>query len=101
MAENRSREIGIRKVLGASATGIAKLLTKEFVVLVGLAFVIATPVAAWLMTKWLSDYTYRIALGWVTFAVVGLAAIVIAVLTVSTQAIRAATANPVDSIRTE
>jgi ABC-type antimicrobial peptide transport system permease subunit len=101
MAENRSKEIGIRKVLGASATGIAQMLTREFVALVILSIVIATPIAWWVMDKWLTNFTYRIEIGWLTFALAGGSAILIAALTVSAHAIKAAMANPVTSIRTE
>jgi ABC-type antimicrobial peptide transport system permease subunit len=101
MAENRSKEIGIRKVLGASVTGIVNMLTREFVTLVVVALVIATPVAWWAMNKWLQDFTYRIHIGWVTFVLAGLTAIFIAVATVCMQAIKAALANPVSSIRSE
>jgi putative ABC transport system permease protein len=101
MAENRSKEIGIRKVLGASVAGITQMLTREFVTLVIIAIVIATPVAWWAMSKWLQGFTYRINMGWLTFVMAGLIAIVIAVITVSMQAIKAATANPVNSIKAE
>lgn len=101
MAENRSKEIGIRKVLGANVAGIVKMLSKEFVILVIIAIAIATPIGWWAMNKWLQDFTYRINVGWLTFAIAGLIAIVIAVLTVSFQAIKAAVANPVKSLRTE
>jgi ABC-type antimicrobial peptide transport system permease subunit len=101
MAENRAKEIGIRKVLGASVAGIAQMLTREFVVLVVIAIAIATPFAYYFMSKWLQDFTYRIDIGWVTFVLAGLVAIVIAVLTVSIQAIKAALANPVKSIQAE
>jgi putative ABC transport system permease protein len=101
MAENRSKEIGIRKVLGASVAGIAQMLTREFVTLVIIAIVIATPVAWWGMNKWLQDFTYRINIGWLTFAIAGLVAIIIAVLTVSMQSVKAALANPVKSIKME
>ena len=101
MAENRSKEIGIRKVLGASVAGIAQMLTREFVALVIIAIVIATPVAWWAMNKWLQDFSYRIDIGWLTFVLAGLVAIVIAVLTVSMQSVKAALANPVKSIKME
>lgn len=101
MAENRAKEIGIRKVLGASVISIARMLTREFVALVLIAIVIAVPVAFWATHKWLQDFTYRISIGWLTFAVAGLSAIVIAVLTVSFQSVKAAMSNPVDSIRSE
>lgn len=101
MAENRSKEIGIRKVLGASVAGIARMLTKEFVTLVVIAIIIATPAAWWVMSKWLQDFSYRVNIGWLTFVIAGLAAVIIAVLTVSTQSVKAAMANPVQSIKTE
>jgi len=101
MAENRSKEIGIRKVLGASVAHIAQMLTKEFVFLVIVAIIIASPVAWWAMNKWLQDFTYRIDIGWFTFAAAGSVAIMIAVITVSMQAIKAAMANPIKSIKTE
>ncbi|MFI5162688.1 MAG: ABC transporter permease [Sphingobacteriales bacterium] len=101
MAENRAKEIGIRKVLGASVAGITQMLTKEFVSLVIIAIAIAIPVSWWAMNKWLQDFTYRIHIGWLTFALAGLSAIVIAVLTVSFQSIKAALANPADIIKAE
>jgi putative ABC transport system permease protein len=101
MAESRSKEIGIRKVLGASVAGITQMLTREFVSLVIIAILVAVPVAWWAMHKWLQDFTYRIHLGWITFAAAGIFAILIAILTVSFQSIRAAVANPVDSIKAE
>jgi len=101
MAENRSKEIGIRKVLGASVAGIAQMLTREFVFLVVIAIIIASPIAWWAMNKWLQGFTYRIDIGWLTFVIAGLTAIMIAVVTVSMQAIKAALANPVKSIKME
>ncbi|MDQ2753292.1 MAG: ABC transporter permease [Bacteroidota bacterium] len=101
MAENRTKEIGIRKVLGASVSSIAQLLSKEFVVLVVISIIIATPIAWMVMNKWLQSYTYRIQIqGWM-FVLSGLAAIFIALLTVSFQAIKAAKANPVKSLKRE
>ena len=100
-AEQRRKEIGIRKVLGASVPGIVQLLSKEFLKLVGIAILIATPVSWWAMHKWLQAFAYRIPLQWWMFALAGLAAVVIAMLTVSFQSIRAAVANPTKSIRTE
>jgi putative ABC transport system permease protein len=101
MAENRIKEIGVRKVLGASVTRITTLLSKDFLVLVVIAFVIASPVAWWCMSKWLEDYAYRVQMnGWV-FALTGLLSVLIAAGTVGYQAIRAALASPVKSLRTE
>ncbi|WP_257666692.1 ABC transporter permease [Parapedobacter tibetensis] len=100
-AQQRMKEIGIRKVLGASVTGIVSLLSKDFVKLVLIAVLIASPIAWWVMNKWLTDFAYRIDIQWWMFAVAGLAAVMIALLTVSFQAIKAAVANPVDSLRDE
>ncbi|WP_257666704.1 ABC transporter permease [Parapedobacter tibetensis] len=97
----RQKEIGVRKVLGASVANIVKLLSIDFVKLVLIAIVIATPIAWWAMNKWLADFAYRIDMEWWMFAAVGLAAVTIALLTVSWQAIRAALANPVESLRDE
>ncbi|MEN0052466.1 MAG: ABC transporter permease [Mucilaginibacter sp.] len=101
MAENRSKEIGIRKVLGASVLSVMQLLTREFIILVIVALIIATPVGWWLMNKWLQDYSYRIHISWVSFAASGLMAIIIAVVTVSFQAGKVAMTNPVKSIKSE
>jgi len=97
----RTKEIGVRKVLGASVTGITTLLSKDFLKLVGVAILIAFPVAWWLMNKWLADFAYRIQISWLVFLMAALVAILIALLTVSFQAIKAATSNPVRSLRTE
>lgn len=101
MAENRIKEIGVRKVLGASVSSITALLSKDFLKLVLLAFVIATPVAYWAMHTWLKNFPYRVSIHWWVFAVAGMAAIFIALITISFQAIKAAIANPVKSLRTE
>ncbi|MBK1441201.1 ABC transporter permease [Parapedobacter sp. ISTM3] len=97
----KKKEIGIRKVLGASAQGIVGLLSRDFVKLVLIAVVIASPIAWWTMNNWLEGFAYRIEIQWWMFAAAGLAAVVIALLTVSWQAVRAAVANPVDSLRDE
>jgi putative ABC transport system permease protein len=101
MAENRIKEIGVRKVLGASVTSITALLSKDFIKLVIVSIVIASPVAWYAMDKWLSGYNYRIGISPWIFLAAGLMAIFIALFTVSFQAIKAAIANPVKSLRTE
>ncbi len=100
-AESRIKEIGIRKVLGASVSGITLLLSRDFVKLVAISFVIASPVAWWLMQSWLKNYTYRINIGWLVFAIAGGMSLLIAIVTVSYQAIKAALSNPVVSLRAE
>ena len=100
-AEQRTREIGIRKVLGASVTGIISLLSRDFLRLVVLAMLFAFPVSWWLMRHWLQDFAYRISIGWEIFAVAAVISVGIAMLTVSFQAVRAALANPVKSLRSE
>ncbi len=99
--EQRTKEIGIRKVLGASVQNVLLLVSKEFLLLVGIAFTISIPVTWWAMHKWLQDFAYRISISWWVFAIAGMVAILVAMLTVSFQAIKAAVANPVDSLRTE
>ncbi|MFT4152884.1 ABC transporter permease [Parafilimonas sp.] len=100
-AQVKTKEIGIRKVLGAGIANIANLLAKEFLLLVIIAFIIAAPLAYILMHKWLQDFAYRISISWWMIAVAGMAAVLIALITVSFQAIKAAVANPVKSLRTE
>ena len=100
-AINRTKEIGIRKVLGASVTNIINLLSKDFLKLVAIAFIIASPVAWYFMHKWLQDFAYRINIGWIVFVTTGFVVVFIALLTISFQAIKAAIANPVKSLRTE
>ncbi len=100
-AEQRTKEIGIRKVLGANVSGLFALLSKEFLQLVIIALVIASPLAWWAMNKWLENYNYRTDISWWVFAIAGLLAVMIALVTVSFQAIKAAMANPVKSLRAE
>jgi putative ABC transport system permease protein len=100
-AQRRTKEIGIRKVLGASVAGITGLLAKDFLRLVVVSFVIASPVAYFFMEKWLSDFVYRIDIQWWMFVIAGAMAVAIAFLTVSFQSIRAALTNPVKSLRSE
>ncbi|WP_276500545.1 ABC transporter permease [Terrimonas pollutisoli] len=97
----RVKEIGIRKTLGASVSNIVSLITKDFVKLIVIAVVIASPVAWFFMNKWLQDFAYRINIGWWMFALAGIIAIVIAMITVGFQAVKSAIANPVKSLRTE
>jgi putative ABC transport system permease protein len=100
-ARRRTREIGIRKVLGATVTGIAGLLAKEFLKLVMIAFLLASPICWLLMNKWLQNFAYRIDINWWIFLVSGILAMLIAFITISYQAIKAAIVNPVKSLRTE
>ena len=100
-AEQRIKEIGIRKVLGANVANIVTMISKDFLKLILIASIIAFPVAWWAMNKWLQDFAYRINISWIVFAVAGLIAIAIALLTISFQSIKAAIANPVKSLRTE
>jgi ABC-type antimicrobial peptide transport system permease subunit len=101
MAVQRIKEVGIRKVLGATAGNIVYLFSKEFIILIAIAFTIATPIAWYFMHQWLEDYAYRINIGWWVFLIAGVAAILIAMITISFQAIKAAVANPVKSLRSE
>ncbi|TMI93511.1 MAG: FtsX-like permease family protein [Bacteroidetes bacterium] len=99
--EQRTKEIGIRKVLGASIPGIVQMLSKDFLVLVLIAAIIAFPVAWWAMHNWLLDFAYRVNIGWWVFVAAGVAAVIIALITISFQSIKAAIANPVKSLRSE
>ncbi len=101
MAENRIKEIGVRKVLGASVAGVTTLLSIDFIKLVGISFLIAAPFAWWAMNRWLQSYTYRVDIEWWVFVLAGALSIMIALFTVSSQAIKAAMANPVDALRDE
>ena len=101
IAEQRTKEIGVRKVLGASVFSIVGLLSKDLLRLVLIALVIASPMAYFATNKWLQDFAYRIDISWWIYALVGIGAILIALLTVSYQAIKAALMNPVKSLRTE
>jgi len=101
MAEQRTKEIGVRKVLGASVTSIVALLSKDFLKLVGIAIVLSVPVAWYVMDRWLQDFAYKIELSWWVFALAGLLAVGIALATVSFQSVKAALMNPVKSLRSE
>jgi putative ABC transport system permease protein len=100
-AEQRTKEIGIRKVLGASISNVALILSKDFLILVIVSNIIAWPVAYYFMNKWLQDFAYKINISWWVFVISGGIALIIALATVSFQAIKAAVANPVDSLRYE
>jgi len=100
-AEQRTKEIGIRKVLGATVSNIVGMLSKDFLKLVIIAAIIAFPVAWWAMTKWLQDFAYRITISWWIFVIAGMVAVLIALFTISFKAIKAAVSNPVNSLRTE
>jgi len=99
--EKRSREVSIRKVLGASVPQLVVLLCREFIGLVILAMLIATPIAWWYMHRWLEGFVYRISLGLPLFLVAGICGVGIALLTIGFQAVRAARVNPVDGLRSE
>jgi putative ABC transport system permease protein len=100
-AQRRVKEIGIRKVLGASLPNLVSLLTKDFLILVSIAIAIASPLAYWGIHNWLEDFAFRATIDWRPFVGAGVSAIMIAIITVSFQAFKAAVANPVKSLRTE
>jgi putative ABC transport system permease protein len=100
-AQVKLKEIGIRKVLGASVANITAMLSKDFLMLVLISLVISSPIAWFAMNKWLEDYAYRTSIGWWVFVFAGASALLIAFVTISFQAIRAALANPVKSLRSE
>lgn len=101
MAENLIKEIGIRKVLGASVTGIATMLSKDFLILIGVSFVIASPISWWLMNKWLQNYPLHIHINWWIFILTGVLSLFIALITVGYQALKAAMLSPVKNLRSE
>ena len=101
MAENRVKEIGVRKALGASVTGITALLSKDFLKLVMISFLVACPIAWWMMHEWLQKYPYRVSIQWSVFVFAGCLSFLISLFTVSYQSIKAAIVSPVKSLRTE
>ena len=100
-ASRRTKEIGIRKVLGATVGGVVMLLSKDFTRLVAIAFVLASPLAWWMMDQWLNGFAYKITMGATPFILAGITALAIAWLTISYQSVKAAIANPVRSLKSE
>src|SRR5690606_19222243 len=100
-AESRIKEVGVRKVLGASVVNVTALLSKDFLKLVAVSFFVASPIAWYAMSQWLSSYTYRVDIAWWVFALAGVLSMLISLATISYQAIKAALANPVHSLRNE
>lgn len=101
IAVQKTKEIGIRKVLGASVGSVVGLLSRDFLLLVLIAFVVAAPLAWWAMNQWLQDFVYRVSIGWYLFAITGVLALLVAMAAISFQAVRAALANPVESLKSE
>ena len=101
IAQQKTKEIGIRKVLGASISEIVQMLARDFVMVIVIAMLIATPVAWYFMNKWLQDFAYKIEIPWWVFILSGSIALVIAMITMGFQAIKAALVNPIKSLRTE
>jgi putative ABC transport system permease protein len=101
MVEQRSKEISIRLVLGASVENVFRLLTFNFIRLVFIAFIIATPIAWYMMTQWLKDYAYKTEITWTIFALTGVLSMLIALVTISYQSIRAALAKPITNLKSE
>ena len=101
ITEQRTKEIGIRKVLGASVKSIIQLLSADFLQLIFIAILIASPIAWYFMNNWLQDFAYRLNIGWYVFLITGIAALLIAFITISYQSIKAAIANPVKSLSTQ
>ncbi|HEY4336556.1 MAG TPA: FtsX-like permease family protein, partial [Puia sp.] len=99
--QQRRKEIGVRKVLGASLSSLTGLLSKDFFVLVGIAFTISTPIAWYFLHKWLQNFEYRTDASWWIFGMAGLLTLLIALLTIGVQTVRAALSNPVKNLRTE
>jgi ABC-type antimicrobial peptide transport system permease subunit len=101
MANQKLKEVGVRKVLGASAGSIVFLFSREFIKLIGIAFLIATPATWYLMQQWLDSFAYRISMPWVVFGIGLLSTLIISLITVSYRSVRAAVANPAETLRTE
>src|SRR5690606_10327165 len=100
-AERRTKEIGIRKVLGASIWRLSNMLSREFAILVGISCLLAFPLTYWMMSNWLDNYSYRIEIPWSVFLISGLLAFLVAMITVSSQALKAALSNPVQAIKND
>jgi putative ABC transport system permease protein len=101
IAEARTKEIGIRKIMGASVISIVRLVSREYVMVIGLSFIVAFPMAYYLMRLWLQNFAYRIDIGWEMFAFAGIISVFLAIITVSFHALKAATGNPINSLRSE